>query len=130
MSDGTDSPPVKGNFLTSTRTKFIALVGALVIASLLGGGLVALWNVNKLSHDASAEIESGLTKANEEYLTRYIDMTAQRATLMFNRTFDQVLGEIGGEHAGFIPHGGQPAEVFEAGLAAVVGRRVRHAEQR
>ena len=90
MSGGTDSSPVKGSFLTSTRTKFIALVGALVIASLLGGGLVALWNVNKLSHDASAEIESGLTKANEEYLTRYIDMTAQRATLMFNRTFDQV----------------------------------------
>jgi len=48
----------------------------------------------------------------------------------FAACFDQVLGEIGGEHAGFIPHGGQPAEVFEAGLAAVVGRRVRHAEQR
>lgn len=90
MSEATATAPIKGGFLTSARTRLIALVSALVILSLLGGGLVALWNVNKLSHDASAEIESGLTKANEEYLTRYIDMTAQRATMMFNRTFDQV----------------------------------------
>ena len=90
MSASADSPGVKGGLLTSFRTKFVALIGAAVLLSLLVGGSVALWNVRKLSHDASAEIESGLTKANEEYLTRYIDMTAQRATLMFNRTFDQV----------------------------------------
>ncbi|PZF75720.1 hypothetical protein DK847_17695 [Aestuariivirga litoralis] len=85
-------PPVKGGAFTSFRTKFIALIGATVLLSLLVGGGVGLWNVGKLSHDASAEIESGLTKANEEYLTRYINMTSQRATLMFNRTFDQVTG--------------------------------------
>lgn len=90
MSDTAASPPMKASILTSFRTKFIALIGAMVLLSLLVSGIVALWNVNKLSRDASAEIESGLTKANEEYLTRYIDMTAQRATLMFNRTFDQV----------------------------------------
>lgn len=90
MSEAVASPPLKGGFWASARTRLIALVSALVLLSLLGGGVVALWNVNKLSHDASNEIESGLTKANEEYLTRYIDMTAQRANLMFNRTFDQV----------------------------------------
>lgn len=90
MSNASASPPAKGSLLTSARTRMIAIVSGLVILSLLGGGAVALWNVNKLSHDASSEIESGLTRANEEYLTRYIDMTAQRATLMFNRTFDQV----------------------------------------
>jgi len=92
MNSETAGPPAKASFLSSARTRFIALVGALVILSLLVGGVVALWNVNKLSRDASSEIESGLTKANEEYLTRYIDMTAQRANLMFNRTFDQVTG--------------------------------------
>lgn len=90
MTASAGPAPLKGSLLTSFRTKFIALIGAAVLMSLLVGGVVALWNVAKLSRDASAEIESGLTKANEEYLTRYIDMTAQRATLMFNRTFDQV----------------------------------------
>lgn len=61
-----------------------------VLLSLLVGGAVALWNVQRLSRDASAEIESGLTKASEQYLMRDIDMTAQRAGLMFARTFDQV----------------------------------------
>lgn len=81
---------MKGSGLSSFRTKFIALMGGAVLLSLLLGGGVALWNVQRLSRDASAEIESGLTKASEQYLTRYIDMTAQRADLMFARTFDQV----------------------------------------
>ena len=81
---------IKGSGLSSFRTKFIALMCGAVLLSLLLGGAVALWNVQRLSRDASAEIESGLTKASEQYLTRYIDMTAQRADLMFARTFDQV----------------------------------------
>ena len=84
------SPPAKGGFLTSFRAKFIALIGSAVLLSLLLGGAVALWNVQQLSRDASNEIENGLSRANEEYLSRYIDMTAQRADLMFARTFDQV----------------------------------------
>jgi phosphoserine phosphatase RsbU/P len=81
---------MKGTMLSSFRAKFIALMCGAVLLSLLLGGGVALWNVQRLSRDASAEIESGLSKATEQYLTRYIDMTAQRADLMFARTFDQV----------------------------------------
>jgi sigma-B regulation protein RsbU (phosphoserine phosphatase) len=82
---------MKAPGLASFRTKFIALIGSAVLLSLLLGGGVALWNVNKLSRDASKEIETGLSKATEEYVSRYIDMTAQRANLMFARTFDQVV---------------------------------------
>lgn len=90
MTDTAGEQPMTAGFLTSFRSKFIALLGCAVLASLLLGGVVALWNVRQLSHDASSEIETGLTRATEEYLTRYIDMTAQRADLMFARTFDQV----------------------------------------
>ena len=63
---------MKGSILTSFRTKFIALIGAAVLLSLLLSGAVALWNVRQLSRDASREIESGLSEATEEYVTRYI----------------------------------------------------------
>lgn len=86
----TETKQITGGLFTSFRAKFIALIGSAVLLSLLMGGGIALWNVQKLSRDASAEIESGLTKATVEYLTRYIDMTAQRADLMFARTYDQV----------------------------------------
>jgi len=89
-SSSSTAGALKGSWLSSLRTKFIALVGTAVLLSLLLGGGIALWNVNRLSKDASAEIEKGLSSATEEYLTRYIDMTAQRADLMFARTFDQL----------------------------------------
>ena len=81
---------MKAGILSSFRAKFIAIMCGAVLLSLLLGGGIALWNVQRLSRDASAEIESGLSRATEQYLTRYIDMTAQRADLMFARTFDQV----------------------------------------
>lgn len=90
MTSVASTPQMKVGFLTSFRSKFIALIASTVLLSLLLGGGIALYNVRKLARDASAEIESGLTKASEEYITRYIDMTAQRADLMFQRTFDQI----------------------------------------
>ena len=97
MTGTTPAAPMKGSILTSFRTKFIALIGSAVLLSLLLSGGVALWNVRQLSRDASKEIQSGLTDATEEYLSRYIEMTAQRADLMFARTFDQLkaLGQFG-----------------------------------
>ena len=90
MTAASGDEMMKAGGFSSFRTKFIALIGGAVLLSLLLGGAVALWNVQRLSRDASSEIESGLSKATEQYLTRYIDMTAQRADLMFARTFDQV----------------------------------------
>ena len=90
MMSSSSKPALQGTVLSSFRTKFIALICSAVLISLLLGGAVAMWNVNVLARDASAEIESGLSEATEEHLTRYIEMTAQRATLMFSRTFDQV----------------------------------------
>lgn len=79
-----------GTGFASFRFKFIALIALAVLISLLVSSGVALWNVKKLSQDASEEIGSGLRKASEEYVERYIDMTAQRANLMFGRSFDQL----------------------------------------
>jgi sigma-B regulation protein RsbU (phosphoserine phosphatase) len=90
MNSDTPGGVTKGNILTSFRTKFIALIGAAVLLSLLVSGGVSLWNVKQLSRNASIEIEKGLSDAAAEYLTRYINVTSQRATLMFNRTFDQL----------------------------------------
>lgn len=90
MTQPTPKAALQGALLSSFRAKFIALICSAVLLSLLMGGSVALWNVRVLARDASAEIESGLSATTEEHLRSYIEMTAQRATLMFARTFDQV----------------------------------------
>ena len=56
---------------------------------LVSGG-VALWNVNRLSRDATGEIEHGLTKASQEYLQNYIETTALRADLVLDRVHSEV----------------------------------------
>jgi phosphoserine phosphatase RsbU/P len=56
----------------SFRAKFMIVVGGAVLFDLLVSGGVALWNVNRLSRDATHQIESGLTKATQEYLQNYI----------------------------------------------------------
>ena len=72
------------------RAKFVLVVGAAVLFDLLLSGSIALWNVNRLSHDATHEIEQGLTKASQEYLQNYIETTALRADLLIDRVHSQV----------------------------------------
>lgn len=74
----------------SFRAKFVLVVGAAVLFDLLLSGSIALWNVNRLSHDATNEIEQGLTKASQEYLQNYIETTALRADLLIDRVHSQV----------------------------------------
>ncbi|TIM80409.1 MAG: hypothetical protein E5Y59_26675, partial [Mesorhizobium sp.] len=62
---------------------------------LLVGGSVALWNVNRLSRDATYQIESGLTKASQEYLQNYIETTALRADLLFDQMHSEVTALAG-----------------------------------
>lgn len=74
----------------SFRAKFILVVGAAVLFDLLLGGSVALWNVNRLGRDASAEIKVGLENASHEYLDNYLRTTTLRANLMFDRVNSEV----------------------------------------
>jgi sigma-B regulation protein RsbU (phosphoserine phosphatase) len=81
--------------LSSFRAKFLIVVGGAVLFDLLVGGSVALWNVNRLSSDATHQIESGLTKASQEYLQNYIETTALRADLLFDQMHSEVTALAG-----------------------------------
>jgi sigma-B regulation protein RsbU (phosphoserine phosphatase) len=74
----------------SFRAKFVIVVGAAVLFDLLLGGSIALWNVGRLSRDATGEIERGLTDANQEYIRNYIETTALRADLILDRVHSEV----------------------------------------
>jgi sigma-B regulation protein RsbU (phosphoserine phosphatase) len=72
------------------RMKFLLVVGAAVFFDVLLSGSVAVWNVKRLSAGASQQVEQGLTKANEEYLRNYIETTAMRVNLLFDRVNSDV----------------------------------------
>ena len=62
------------------------VVGGAVLFDLLVSGGLALWNVNRLSRDATQQVGRGLTKATSEYLQNYIATTADRADLLLDRS--------------------------------------------
>ncbi|TIO07290.1 MAG: HAMP domain-containing protein [Mesorhizobium sp.] len=97
MTDSDVTPPRPWSVfhLNSFRAKFMFIVGGAVLFDLLVGGSVALWNVNRLSRDATQQIESGLTKATQEYLQNYIETTALRADLLFDRMHSEVTALAG-----------------------------------
>ena len=97
MTDPDAPAPSPWSFLrlNSFRAKFLIVVGGAVLFDLLVGGGVALWNVNRLSRDATRQIESGLTKASQEYLQNYIETTALRADLLFDRMHSEVAALAG-----------------------------------
>ena len=72
------------------RMKFLLAVGAAVFFGVLLSGSVAVWNVNRLSAGASQQVEQGLTKATEEYLRNYIETSAMRINLLFDRVHSDV----------------------------------------
>lgn len=74
----------------SFRAKFIAVVGAAVLFDLMLAGGVAIWNVQRLSNDATEKVATGLTSATEEYLRTYIDTTALRTDLLLDQVFSEV----------------------------------------
>lgn len=80
----------EGLWPKSFRAKFVLLVGAAVIFDLLLSGGFALWNVHRLSDDATARIERGLTDANEQYIRNYLETTALRANLVLDRVHSDV----------------------------------------
>lgn len=72
------------------RMKLLLAVGAAVFFGVLLSGSVAVWNVNRLSAGASQQVEQGLTKATEEYLRNYIETSAMRINLLFDRVHSDV----------------------------------------
>ena len=74
----------------SFRAKFIAVVSAAVLFDLMLAGGVAIWNVQRLSKDATQKVETGLTDATEEYLRTYIDTTGLRTELLLDQVFSEV----------------------------------------
>lgn len=90
-------PPLRGGPMRapklnmhSFRAKFILVVGAAVLFDLLLASSIAIYNVRRLSEDATAQVGQGLTAANEEYLQTYISATALRADLLLDRVHSDV----------------------------------------
>ncbi|WP_081160426.1 SpoIIE family protein phosphatase [Ensifer aridi] len=75
----------------SFRAKFILVVGGAVLFDLLVTGGLALWNVQRLSRDATAQVGEGLERANEDYIRSYAETTAARVNLLL----DQVHSDVG-----------------------------------
>ena len=99
--------------MRSFRAKFLLVVGGAVLFDLLVSGGLALWNVNRLSRDATQEVGRGLTKATSEYLQNYIATTAERTDLLI----DQVHAEIdilAGSTQALIDHPGARTALGEA----------------
>lgn len=91
----TASAPEEGKhggafFLRSFRTKIILVVGLAVLFNLLVGATIGMLNVRRLSNEASAEIERGLTNANREYVVNYIQTTGLRLDLVLDRIHSEV----------------------------------------
>ncbi|WP_442581751.1 SpoIIE family protein phosphatase [Mesorhizobium sp. ASY16-5R] len=88
MSIETKEAPRFG--LRSFRAKFVLVVGGAVLFDLLMSGGLALWNVQRLSQDATSEVGAGLTKANQDYILSYAGSTASRVDLLLDRVHADV----------------------------------------
>lgn len=76
--------------LRSFRAKFVLVVGGAVLFDLLMSGGLALWNVQRLSEDATSEVGAGLTEANQAYIRSYAESTASRVDLLLDRVHADV----------------------------------------
>ncbi|MGO7031546.1 HAMP domain-containing protein [Rhizobium ruizarguesonis] len=88
MMDGRSSkrPARLGSF----RAKFILVVGGAVLFDLLVSGGLALWNVQRLSRDATLEVGQGLEAASQEYIRTYADSTAAQVSLLLRQVHNDV----------------------------------------
>ncbi|MBX4906081.1 SpoIIE family protein phosphatase [Rhizobium bangladeshense] len=88
MMDGGLSKRTVG--LASFRAKFILVVGGAVLFDLLVSGGLALWNVQRLSRDATLEVGQGLEAASQEYIRTYADSTAAQVNLLLRQVHNDV----------------------------------------
>jgi len=71
------------------------VVGFAVLFTLTVSVFIALWTIDRLARDASREVEQGLTNANQEYLSNYIETTALRTEAILDGVFSQVTALAG-----------------------------------
>ncbi|MBB4566894.1 SpoIIE family protein phosphatase [Rhizobium leucaenae] len=76
--------------IRSFRAKFVLVVGGAVLFDLLVSGGLALWNVQRLSRDATSEVGQGLERASQDYIRSYADSTAARVGLLLNQVHSDV----------------------------------------
>ncbi|API51144.1 hypothetical protein BMW22_05390 [Rhizobium leguminosarum] len=76
--------------LGSFRAKFILVVGGAVLFDLLVSGGLALWNVQRLSRDATLEVGQGLQAASQDYIRTYADSTAAQVSLLLRQVHNDV----------------------------------------
>ncbi|MDQ0559831.1 sigma-B regulation protein RsbU (phosphoserine phosphatase) [Rhizobium mesoamericanum] len=76
--------------LRSFRTKFLIVVGGAVLFDLLVSGSLALWNVQRLSRDATTQVGQGLEKASQDYIRSYTDSTAAQVGLLLDQVHSDV----------------------------------------
>ncbi len=74
----------------SFRAKFILVVGAAVFFDLMLAGGVSIWNMQRLSRDATREIGVGLTQSTEQFLRTNIEMTVSQADLLIDRVHSEI----------------------------------------
>ncbi|APO78889.1 HAMP linker domain-containing protein (plasmid) [Rhizobium etli 8C-3] len=85
------APIRKANLgLRSFRAKFMIVVGGAVLFDLLISGGLALWNVQRLSRDATAEVGHGLERASQDYIRSYTDSTAAQVNLLLHQVHSDV----------------------------------------
>ncbi|EJT04762.1 SpoIIE family protein phosphatase [Rhizobium sp. CCGE 510] len=87
MEGSTSKRPTR---LGSFRAKFILVVGGAVLFDLLVSGGLALWNVQRLSRDATLEVGQGLEAASQEYIRTYADSTAAQVSLLLRQVHSDV----------------------------------------
>lgn len=76
--------------LRSFRAKFLVVVGGAVLFDLLVSGGLALWNVQRLSRNATTEVGQGLEKASQDYISSYTDSTAIQVGLLIDQVHSDV----------------------------------------
>jgi len=97
----------------SFRAKFMLVVGAAVLFDIMLAGGVAIWNVQRLSRDATETVSQGLTEATQEYLNTYIDTTALRTNLLLDQTYSEVEA-LGSSMQALIDHPETETRIGEA----------------
>lgn len=88
MTESPIAKPLLG--MRSFRAKFLVVVGGAVLFDLLVSGGLALWNVQRLSRNATAEVGQGLEKASQDYIRSYTDSTATQVSLLLDQVHSDV----------------------------------------